>query len=56
VLVTTDKDRVRIEDDWIKELPLWVIGVSLDFALDRAAFERRVFAILGMNNPREERL
>ena len=56
VLVTTDKDRVRIEDDWIKELPLWVIGVSLDFAQDRAAFERHVFAILGMNNPREERL
>ncbi len=53
-LVTTDKDRVRIQDDWIRGLPLLVIGVTVEFDQDRDAFERHVFAQLGMDHPRED--
>ena len=54
--MTTDKDRVRIQDDWIRGLPLLVIGVAVEFDQDRDAFERHVFAKLGMDNPRENGL
>ncbi|MDJ0720394.1 MAG: tetraacyldisaccharide 4'-kinase [Desulfobacterales bacterium] len=53
-LVTTDKDRVRIQDDWIQGLPLLVIGVSIDFAPEHGAFERHVLAKLGMDGHREK--
>ena len=53
-LVTTDKDRVRIHDDWVQELPLLVIGVVIDFAGDRSAFERHVFDKLGLEKLREK--
>ena len=53
-LVTTDKDRVRINADWVRELPLLVIGVAIDFADDRDAFERLVFEKLALEKLREK--
>ncbi|MDJ0801954.1 MAG: tetraacyldisaccharide 4'-kinase [Desulfobacterales bacterium] len=55
-LVTTDKDRVRIQDDWVQGLPLLVIGVAVDFGRDRDAFERHVLAKLGTDRYQEEGL
>ncbi len=53
-LVTTDKDRVRIHDDWVQELPLLVIGVTIDFTDHRGAFDRSVFEKLNLNTSREK--
>lgn len=52
-LVTTDKDRVRIPDGWIRHLPLMVVGVRIDFIDAAEAFERLVFASLGLIDRRE---
>ncbi len=53
-LVTTDKDRVRIPDGWIRQLPLMVVGVRIAFFDDDAeAFKRLVFARLGLSDRRE---
>ena len=54
-LVTTDKDRVRIPDGWIRQLPLMVVGVRIEFNDDAEAFERLVFDKLGLIDRREVR-
>jgi tetraacyldisaccharide 4'-kinase len=54
-LVTTDKDRIRIHDDWIRKLPLLVIGVEIDFGNDTEAFRQLVFNRLDLNNHRKMR-
>jgi tetraacyldisaccharide 4'-kinase len=55
-LVTTDKDRVRIPDGWIRQLPLMVVGVRIAFPdEDAEAFERLVFACLDLVDRREVR-
>ncbi len=52
-LVTTDKDRIRIHEDWIMQLPLLAVGVAIDFQSDRDAFQRLVFEKLDLKKPRE---
>ena len=52
-LVTTDKDRVRIPDGWIRQLPLMVVGVRIEFNDDAEAFERLVFDKLRLIDHRE---
>jgi tetraacyldisaccharide 4'-kinase len=51
-LVTTDKDRLRIHDPWIRKLPLLVIGVRIDFGDASDAFQRRVFQKLALGDHR----
>ncbi len=52
-LVTTDKDRMRIQDEWIRELPLAVIGVEIDLGSRADAFARLVFKRLDLENNRK---
>lgn len=42
LLVTTEKDRVKITDAWIQKMPLLVVGVRMDLGLYTEAFERFV--------------
>ncbi|MBL0715844.1 MAG: tetraacyldisaccharide 4'-kinase [Desulfosarcina sp.] len=52
-LVTTDKDRIRIRDEWIRELPLMVVGVRMDFHDDTDAFQSLIFEKLHLDARRE---
>jgi len=42
LLVTTEKDRVKIADAWIRHLPLLVVGIRMDFGVYTEAFEQFV--------------
>jgi len=42
LLVTTEKDRVKIADAWIQKMPLVVVGVRMDLGRYAEAFERFV--------------
>jgi len=42
LLVTTEKDRVKIADAWIQDMPLLVVGVRMDLGYYAAAFEQFV--------------
>jgi tetraacyldisaccharide 4'-kinase len=42
LLVTTEKDRVKITDSWIQKMPLLVVGVRMDLGQYTEAFERFV--------------
>lgn len=52
-LVTTDKDRIRIRDGWLRELPLLVIGVQIDFRDHAGVFKRLIFEKLDLEIHRE---
>jgi tetraacyldisaccharide 4'-kinase len=42
LLVTTEKDRVKIADAWVHKMPLLVVGVRMDLGRYAEAFERFV--------------
>lgn len=42
LLVTTEKDRVKIADAWIQKMPLLVVGVRMDLGRYAEAFEQFV--------------
>jgi tetraacyldisaccharide 4'-kinase len=42
LLVTTEKDRVKIPDAWIQKMPLLVVGVRMDLGRFAETFERFV--------------
>ncbi len=41
-LVTTEKDRVKIDPDWIHTMPLLVVGIRMDLGARTKTFERLV--------------
>ena len=54
LLVTTEKDRVKIAPDWIGDMPLFVVGVRIELGAYAGAFERFVCSHLGLRKgPRE---
>ena len=42
LLVTTEKDRVKLADTWFRNMPLLVVGVRMDLGAYAEAFERFV--------------
>ena len=48
LLVTTEKDRVKIAPDWIRDMSLLVIGVRIDLGAYNGVFERLVCDRLGL--------
>ncbi|MEE4114475.1 MAG: tetraacyldisaccharide 4'-kinase [Desulfobacteraceae bacterium] len=48
LLVTTEKDRVKLADTWFRNLPLLVVGVRMDLGAASEAFERFVARKLGL--------
>lgn len=48
LLVTTEKDRVKLADTWIRNMPLLVVGVRMDLGAYAEAFERFVARKLGL--------
>jgi tetraacyldisaccharide 4'-kinase len=48
LLVTTEKDRVKLADTWFRNLPLLVVGVRMDLGAETEAFERFVARKLGL--------
>jgi tetraacyldisaccharide 4'-kinase len=42
LLITTEKDRVKISDAWIKKMPLLVVEVRMDLGRYTKAFEQFV--------------
>ena len=53
-LVTTDKDRVRIHENWICTLPLLVVGVTIDFGDQRGLFRQHICDRLDLPANREQ--
>jgi len=41
-LLTTEKDRVKIDPDWIHTMPLWVVGIRMDLGGRTKTFEQLV--------------
>jgi tetraacyldisaccharide 4'-kinase len=48
LLVTTEKDRVKLDASWFRNLPLLVVGVRMDLGADTETFERFVAHKLGL--------
>ena len=48
VLVTTEKDRVKLDATWLRNMPLLVVGVRMDLGAHAEAFERFVARKLGL--------
>jgi tetraacyldisaccharide 4'-kinase len=48
MLVTTEKDRVKIDESWLERFPLLVMGVQMDFGRSTEAFQRFVCRKLGL--------
>ena len=48
VLVTTEKDRVKLDASWFRNMPLLVVGVRMDLGADTETFERFVAYKLGL--------
>mgnify|MGYP001813712109 CR=1 FL=1 len=48
LLVTTQKDRVKLADTWFRNMPLLVVGVRMDLGADTETFERFVAHKLGL--------
>jgi tetraacyldisaccharide 4'-kinase len=48
LLVTTEKDRVKLADTWFRNMPLLVVGVKMDLGTHAEAFERFVARKLGL--------
>jgi len=49
VLVTTEKDRVKLAANWFRNMPLLVVGIRMDLGADTEAFERFVARKLGLS-------
>jgi tetraacyldisaccharide 4'-kinase len=49
LLVTTEKDRVKLADTWFRNRPLLVVGVRMDLGNYAEAFERFVVRKLGLS-------
>jgi len=49
VLVTTEKDRVKLAASWLGSMPLLVVGIRMDLGADTEAFERFVARKLGLS-------
>jgi tetraacyldisaccharide 4'-kinase len=47
LMVTTEKDRVKIDAAWIRHMPLLVVGVRIDLGAHAADFRRFVIGRLG---------
>ena len=47
LMVTTEKDRVKIDAAWIRRMPLLVVGVRIDLGAHAADFRRFVLGKLG---------
>ena len=47
LMVTTEKDRVKIDPAWIRQMPLLVVGVRIDLGARAADFRRFVLGKLG---------
>ena len=47
MMVTTEKDRVKIDPAWIRQMPLLVVGVQIDLGARAADFRRFVLGKLG---------
>jgi tetraacyldisaccharide 4'-kinase len=54
LMVTTEKDRVKIDAAWIRRLPLLVMGVRIDFGAYAADFQRFVIHNLAAGTPTRE--
>ena len=54
LLVTTEKDRVKIDAAWIRQMPLLVVGVRIDLGAHTADFRRFVLGKLGVANQSRE--
>jgi len=48
LLVTTEKDRVKLDARWFRNMPLLVVGVRMDLGADTETFERFVAHKLGL--------
>lgn len=48
LLVTTEKDRVKLADTWFRNMPLLVVGVKMDLGTHAEGFERFVARKLGL--------
>jgi tetraacyldisaccharide 4'-kinase len=48
LLVTTEKDRVKLVDTWFRDMPLLVVGVRMDLGVYAEAFEQFVARKLGL--------
>ena len=48
LMVTTEKDRVKINGTWIKKMPLLVIGVDMDLGRHAEPFEQFVLENIGL--------
>ncbi len=48
LLVTTEKDRVKLDASWFRNMPLLVVGVRMDLGADTETFERFVAHKLGL--------
>lgn len=48
IMVTTQKDRVKIDPAWIRCMPLLVVGVQMDLGVYAEAFQRFVACKLGL--------
>lgn len=48
LLVTTEKDRVKLDATWLRNMPLLVVGVRMDLGVYAEAFEHFVARKLGL--------
>ena len=46
-IVTTEKDAVKIDPDWVGEVPVWVLPVELEFDAGQGELEALVDACVG---------
>ena len=54
LMITTEKDRVKIDTAWIRRMPLLVVGVQIDLGVYTGDFQRFVFRKLEINPRAEE--
>lgn len=54
LMVTTEKDRVKIDAAWIRRLPLLVMSVRIDLGAYAADFQRFVIRKLAAGTPTQE--